>query len=133
VQHAAATIGAVLGLVGLLGFLPGLTVHLEDLTVAGARTTTLLFGLFAVSVVHNVIHLGLAVAGLAMATSARLARWYLLAGGGVHLLIALTGRTPAAELFPLNTADNWLHLTLGAAMSGLSLLPGRARRTAKGL
>jgi hypothetical protein len=133
VQHAAATIGAVLGLLGLLGFLPGLTVHIEDLTVAGERTTTLLFGLFAVSVVHNVIHLGLGVAGLAMATSPRLARWYLLAGGGVHLLIALAGLTPAAELFPLNTADIWLHLVLGAMMAGLSLLPGRVRGAAKGL
>jgi hypothetical protein len=127
VQHAAATVGAVLGLVGLLGFVPGLTIHIEDLTVAGHHTTTLLFGLFAVSVVHNVIHLAYAVAGIAMATSARLARWFLLAGGGVHLLIALTGLTAAAALVPLNAADNWLHLTLGAAMSGFGLLPGRHR------
>ena len=127
VQHAAATVGAVFGLFGLLGFLPGLTVHMEELTVAGEQTRTLLFGLFAVSVLHNVIHLLLAVAGLAMATSARLARWYLLAGGAVNLIIALLGVTPAADAIPVNGPDAWLQLVLGAAMLGLSLLPGKRR------
>ena len=127
VQHAAATVGAVFGLIGLLGFLPGLTSHIDDLTVAGHHTTTLLFGLFAVSVLHNVIHLLYAVAGLASATSVRTARWYLLAGGAGYLLIALAGLTPAAQLVPLNPPDNWLHAILGAVTFGLGFLPGRTR------
>jgi hypothetical protein len=129
VQHAAATIGAVFGLVGLLGFLPGLTMHMDDITVAGEHTTTLLFGVFAVSVLHNVIHLLYAVAGLALATRARTARWFLITGGAGYLLLALLGVTGVAHWIPLNTADGWLHLTVGAAMVGLSLLPARARRT----
>ena len=128
VQHAAATVGAVLGLVGLLGFLPGLTVHMADLTVAGHHTETLLFGVFEVSVLHNVIHLLFAVAGIAMATRARQARWFLLAGGTVYLLLALAGRTAAADVMAFNTADTWLHVGIGVVMLGLGLLPGRTRR-----
>ncbi len=129
-QHAAATIGAVSGLVGLLGFLPGLTVHMDDLTVAGDHTTTLLFGLFAVSVLCNVIHLLYAVAGLALATSARTASWFLIVGGAGLLLLGLLGLFGAAGWIPLNTADGWLHLGVGAAMLGLSFLPARARARA---
>lgn len=125
VQHAAATAGAVLGLVGLLGFLPGLTVHIEDLTVAGHHTTTLLFGVFEVSVLHNAIHLLFAVAGLAMATRVRTARWFLLAGGAAYLLLAALGLTAAADVIALNTPDIWLNLVFGAVMLGLGFLPGR--------
>lgn len=126
-QHAAATVGAVFGLVGLLGFLPGLTVHMDDMTVAGHHTSTLLFGVFEVSVVHNVIHLLYAVAGLAMATSSRGARWFLVIGGGVYLLLAVVGLTPEAGIVPVNVADNWLHLVVGGAMIGLGFLPNRKR------
>jgi uncharacterized protein DUF4383 len=128
VQQAAATVGAVFGLLGLLGFLPGLTVHIEDMAVAGHPTTTVLFGVFAVSVLQNVIHLLFAVAGLAFAASARTARWFLLAGGAANLLLALAGWTAAADWVPINTPDLWLHLVLGVAMLGLSLLPARSVR-----
>jgi hypothetical protein len=128
VQQAAATIGAVFGLVGLLGFLPGLTVHMEDLAVAGHPTTTLLFGVFAVSVLHNVIHLLFAIAGLALAASARTARWFLLAVGAANLLLAISGTTAAAGWVPINTPDVWLHLVLGVAMLGLSFLSARSVR-----
>src|SRR5262245_4824761 len=125
VQHAAATVGAVFGLVGLLGFLPGLTVHMGDIAVAGHHTATLLFGVFEISVLHNVVHLLFAVAGIAMATRARLARWFLLAGGAVYLVLALLGLTAAAEVLALNTSDTWLHLVVGVAMVGLGLLPDK--------
>jgi Domain of unknown function (DUF4383) len=128
VQQAAATIGAVFGLLALLGFLPGLTAHMEELGVAGERTTTLLFGVFAVSVLHNVIHVVYAVAGLVLAASARTARWYLIAGGGGHLLLALLGFVGVAGWVPLNRPDSWLHLGAGVLMVLLGLLlPAKAR------
>src|SRR2546427_4177253 len=123
-QHAAATAGAAFGLLGLLGFVPGLTVHIEDISVAGrAVTTTLLFGLFAVSVLHNVIHLLLGAAGLVLAVSPRAARWYLLAGGAGNLLLAGAGLTPAARGVPGNQPDIWLHPACRARILRLSLLP----------
>lgn len=131
VQHAAATVGAAFGLVGLLGFLPGVTVHMEDLTVAGHHSGMLLFGLFETSVLHNVIHLLFAVAGLAMATKPLLARWFLVAGGTVYLVLALLGVTPAAEALAFNTPDTWLHLAVGVAMLALVVLPGRKSRPAR--
>lgn len=131
VQHAAATVAAAFGLVGLLGFLPGLTVHMEDLAVAGHHTRTLLFGVFETSVLHNVIHILFAVAGLAMAARARLARWFLLAGGTVYLVLALLGLTPAAEVLAFNTSDTWLHLAVGVVMLALVLLPGGRLRAGR--
>jgi hypothetical protein len=127
VQAASATVGAVFGLVVLLSFIPGPTIHLADLGVAGHPTATLLFGVFAVSVVHNVINLGYAAGGLALAGSTRTARWYLLAGGVLNLLLAGLGRTAVADWIPLNTADVWLHLVPGVGMLGLSLLPPHRR------
>lgn len=126
-QQAAATVGAVFGLLGLLGFLPGLTAHMEELGVAGERTTTLLFGVFAVSVLHNVIHVLYAVGGLALAASARTAKWYLIVGGAGHLLLALLRLVGAAGWVPLNNPDGWLHLVVGAAMVGLGFLPAKVR------
>lgn len=127
VQQAAATAGAVFGLLGLLGFLPGLTSHMEDITVAGHHTRTVLFGVFEVSVLHNVIHLVYAVAGLALAGSPRTARWFLIGGGAGCLVLALLSLIGAGGWVPLNAADGWLHLVIGAAMLGLSLLPARVR------
>ena len=126
-QQAAATVGAVFGLLALVGFLPGLTAHMEEIGVAGERTTTLLFGVFAVSVLHNVIHVIYAVAGVVLAASARTAKWYLIAGGAGHLLLALLGFVGAADWVPLNRPDGWLHLCLGAGMAGLGLLPAKPR------
>ncbi|HEV2784141.1 MAG TPA: DUF4383 domain-containing protein [Actinophytocola sp.] len=132
VQHAAATVAGVFGLVGLLGFLPGITTNLGALEFVGHHSDALLLGVLSVSVVHNVIHLLFAVAGLALATTAGAARGFLLGGGVVYLLLALYGavidQDGAANFIPVNTADNWLHLGLGAGMVGLGLLPGRPRQ-----
>jgi Domain of unknown function (DUF4383) len=132
VQHAAATVAAVFGLVGLLGFLPGITSGIGALEFAGHHSDALLLGVFSVSVVHTVVHLLFAVAGLALATTATAARLYLFGGGAIYLLLALYGalidQNGAANVIPVNTADNWLHLVLGLGMIGLGLLPGRNPR-----
>lgn len=132
VQHAAATVAVIFGLVGLLGFLPGVTANLGELTFAGHNSGALLFGVFSVSALHNVIHLLFAVIGLALATAVRPARAFLVGGGAVYLLVALYGWSVpvdgAANVVPVNPADNWLHLALGAAMIALGFLPARSRR-----
>jgi hypothetical protein len=132
VQHAAATVAAVFGLVGLLGFLPGFTANLGALTFAGHHSGALLFGVFSVSALHNVIHLLFAVTGLALASAVRPARAFLFGGGSIHLLLALYGWLfpvdGPANVVPVNAADNWLHLALGAGMIALGFLPARSHR-----
>lgn len=131
VQHAAASVAAVFGVVGLLGFLPGLTSNLGELTFAGHHSGALLFGVFSVSALHNVVHLLFAVTGLALATAVRPARGFLFGGGTIYLLLALYGwLVPVdgtANIVPVNSADNWLHLALGAAMIALGFLPAHPR------
>lgn len=46
------------------GFLPGLTQHIESLTLRGLGSEALLFGMFHVSVLHNVVHLLLGATAL---------------------------------------------------------------------
>jgi uncharacterized membrane protein len=125
VQRASATVGAAFVLVGLLGFLPGITVHFDGLTMIGHQSTALLLGVFSVSMVHNAIHLLFGITGIALARKPLLARGFLLAGGIVYLVLALVGWLHLVDELPVNPPDNWLHTALGAVMIALAMLRRR--------
>ena len=129
VQLAAMAVGAVFVLVGVLGFVPGVTTNYEGLHLAGHDSGALLLGVFSVSVLHNIVHLLFGVAGLAMARTAAAARTFLVGGGVIYVVLWLYGliinEASAANFIPVNTADNWLHLALAVAMIGLGLALGR--------
>jgi hypothetical protein len=101
---------------------------------AGHDSEAKLLGLFQVSVLHNLVHLGFGVAGLALARSVSGARTYLIAGGAIYLVFWLYGlvidHKSGANFVPLNGADNWLHLFLGLGMIalGVALTRGPANR-----
>ena len=133
VQAAAAAVGAVFLLVGILGFIPGITTHYGDMSFAGHDSDAQLLGIFQVSILHNIVHLLFGVAGLALARTASGARTYLIGGGAIYLVLWLYGlvidHQSAANFVPVNTADNWLHFFLGIGMIGLGLaLSRRVRR-----
>lgn len=134
VQLAALVVGVVFLLVGVLGFIPGITTNFGSLTFAGHQSEALLLGLFQVSVLHNIVHLLFGVAGLAMSRTAAGARTFLIYGGVVYAVLWVYGLvvdpTSAANFVPLNTADNWLHLLLAVGMIGLGVTLGRDRRAA---
>jgi hypothetical protein len=134
VQKAALAVGAVFLLVGLLGFVPGITAQYDQLAFAGHHSGALLLGLFQVSVLHNVVHLLFGVAGVMLARSASGARSYLLVGGIIYLVLWIYGlvidQESAGNFVPLNAADNWLHLLLGVGMIALALVLGK-KRTAR--
>ncbi|PRC60309.1 DUF4383 domain-containing protein, partial [Mycobacterium sp. ITM-2017-0098] len=48
VQLAAPVVGAVFLLVGVLGFVPGVTTNYEELSFAGHHSSAMLLGIFAV-------------------------------------------------------------------------------------
>jgi hypothetical protein len=129
VQTAALAVGAVFVLVGILGFIPGITTNYDQLMVAGHESGALLLGLFQVSILHNLVHLAFGAAGIAMARTAAGARNYLIFGGVVYAVLWLYGLlidpTSAANFVPLNTADNWLHFVLAVGMIALGVLLGR--------
>lgn len=129
VQLAAVVVGAVFLVVGVLGFVPGVTTNLDDLRFAGHESTAELFGVFQVSVLHNIVHLAFGVAGLLLARTATSARTYLIGGGVVYLALWVYGiavdHHSQANFVPLDDADNWLHLGLSVGMLALGLVLGR--------
>jgi hypothetical protein len=128
VQNVARLLGIVFLLVGILGFVPGVTTELYDgLDFAGDDSQAELLGIFQVSVLHNIVHLLFGVAGLALAGTASGARMYLLGGGALYLALWLLGLIGGLDWVPANTADNWLHLVLGVAMIGAGVVLTRDR------
>ncbi|MBW0092919.1 DUF4383 domain-containing protein [Pseudonocardia sp. KRD-184] len=129
VQTAALAVGVVFLLVGILGFVPGITTNYDQLSFAGHGSGALLLGVFAVSVLHNLVHLAFGVAGLALARTAAGARGYLIGGGIVYAVLWLYGllidHGSDANFVPVNDADNWLHLALAVGMIALGVLLGR--------
>jgi uncharacterized protein DUF4383 len=130
-QKAAAAAGAVFLLVGVLGFVPGVTTGYSGMEFAGHQSDAKLLGIFEVSILHNLVHLLFGVAGLALARTWDGARNYLLGGGAVYLVLWLYGllinKGSAANFVPVNSADDWLHLVLGLGMIALALALSRER------
>jgi hypothetical protein len=128
VQLAARAAGLVFLLVGIAGFIPGITTELYDgLDFAGDGSEAELLGVFQVSVLHNIVHL-LFGAGLFMAATPDGARTYLLGAGAIYALLFVLGIVGAADWVPANDADDWLHLVLAAGLLAAGLLLSRDRR-----
>jgi len=130
-QKAAAAIGAVFVLVGILGFIPGITSDVDSMEFAGHESDAELLGIFEVSILHNLVHLLFGVAGLAMARRWDSARAYLIGGGLIYLVLWIYGlvvdKGSDANFVPVNTADDWLHLLLGLGMVAVGLILQRER------
>jgi arginine exporter protein ArgO len=133
-QKAAQAVGAVFLLVGVLGFIPGITSNYEALSFAGHGSEALLLGIFQVSILHNIVHLLFGVAGILMSRTNGQSRNYLLYGGIVYLVLWIyglfVGHDTPANFIPVNNADNWLHLVLGLGMIALAI--ALSRGTARG-
>jgi hypothetical protein len=130
-QPIAALIGIVFLLVGILGFVPGVTTDYDAMSWAGHHSGAQLLGVFEVSALHNIVHVLFGVAGLVLARQESTGRTYLVGGGGVYLVLFVYGlvvdHNSAANFVPVNDADNWLHLALGIGMVALGVMPNRGR------
>jgi hypothetical protein len=130
-QLASLVVGAVFLLVGVLGFIPGITANYDEMQFAGHHSGALLLGVFQVSILHNIVHLLFGVAGILMARTWSGARAFLIGGGLIYLVLWIYGmlisHDAPANFVPVNTADNWLHLVLGAGMLALGFVLGRRR------
>ena len=136
VQNGALVVALLFLVVGIAGFIPGLTMDMGTMSVAGHGSMAMLLGLFQVSVLHNIVHLLFGVVGLLAARTAGGARSYLLIGGIVYAVLFVYGLFTAgmaggANFVPLNVADNALHAVLAVAMIVLGVLLPRAGRATR--
>jgi hypothetical protein len=134
VEFAALGVGTAFIVVGILGFIPGVTEHWHGtggMGFSGLHSHAELFHVFRVSVFHNGLHLLLGLVGLVCAFTPLTAELYLLAGGVAYLALSIFGfvidRDTSANFVPVNSADNWLHLGLAAGMIVLGLVLPRRR------
>lgn len=129
IRTVALVYGVVFLVVGVLGFIPGITVGGEYL-----------LGIFGVNALHNVIHLLFGVLGIAAALTGW-SRPYLQGVGVIYLLLVVLGFIPGLyvghdmllDLVHINLADNLLHLALGGVAAYFGFSPqyrGRVSPTA---
>jgi type III secretory pathway component EscU len=102
-QKAAKWFGWIILLIGILGFIPGVV------TPDG-----LLFGIFAVNPIHNIIHILTGLLALFSASSFTATKSFFKIFGVIYLLITLLGLFSGSilGLFAVNMADNLLHVVI---------------------
>jgi hypothetical protein len=126
IQKASFVVGAVFLIVGIAGFVPGITTNYDDLTWAGPESDAMLLDVFEVSILHNAVHLAFGVLGLIASRTIDASKLYLLGGGLIYAVLFLYGlvvdRGSDANFVPVNAADDWLHLGLAVGMIGLAAL-----------
>jgi hypothetical protein len=115
-RRFAQFIGVLFLVVGVLGFLPGVLSNPHPDAVPGLFADGgygLLFGLFPVNWIHNLVHLGVGIAGLSFARSVSEARGFARGLTWFYGILAVMGIIPALSmtfgLIPLHGWDVWLH------------------------
>ena len=119
-RRFALLFGIVFVLVGVAGFIPGITTahsHPDVMVTAGLG---LVLGLFPVNVLHNLAHLLFGAYGLVAASSDASARTYGKVVAVSYGLLTVMGLVSAMNLHtafgfvPLYGHDIWLHAGLTA-------------------
>jgi uncharacterized membrane protein YuzA (DUF378 family) len=123
-QLLALVIGAVYTLVGIAGFL------VTGFESFAAETDKTLLG-FEINPLHNIVHLVIGLAGLALwrrLDTARTYGWLLAAGYGLAFIYGLfAAGNSDINFLSLNGADNGLHLV--STIAGLAIALWPANRT----
>jgi uncharacterized protein DUF4383 len=137
IQRAAMLFGIVFLIVGVAGFIPGITTDYDQLTTFDDEGAKLL-GIFGTNILENIVHLLFGVAGLAAASSWAASKNYFVAGGVIYLVVWLYGLLiPESDsgwnFMGMNDPTHWLHFVLGITMLAVGYLLSRrvvASRTA---
>lgn len=127
-KSIAMVFGVIYTLIGIAGFIPALGGS------DSVGQTGMLLGIASVNVVHNLVHLVIGIAGLAMARTDEGAGTFCKTFGVILLLIGVLGFF-VPNLFgilPIGGYDPWIHLITGAILAyfGFAAAPaGRAATT----
>jgi hypothetical protein len=102
--------------VGVAGFIPGVTTPHTHPEITAGTGLGLLFGLFPVNLLHNIVHVLFGIWGVFAARTLGAARMYFRAVAIIYLVLGIMGVIPGLRttfgLIPLYGHDVWLHLLL---------------------
>lgn len=118
IQTFARIFGIVFLVVGIGGFIPGLTQPHDHPGLTVEAASGMAFGLFPVNVLHNIVHILFGAWGLFAAGSFGGARTYARSVAIAYALLTVLGLIPATNttfgLVPIYGHDIWLHALLAA-------------------
>ena len=126
-QRGAMVFGVVFLLVGIAG----LFVRNGTTMEADMEAAAMLFGLFPVNLLHNVVHLAFGAWGLLASRSHDASRTYGKVGAVIYLvLVALAFVDPTGfGVVPIGGHDIWLHLVLALGLGYIGFAGGEPRRS----
>jgi hypothetical protein len=119
-RTVARIFGIVFLLVGVAGFIPGVTAPHSHPDVTVDSFLGLELGLFPVNLLHNLVHIAFGVWGLIAGASYAAARVYFRSVAIIYAVLAIMGLVSAANLHtafglvPLYGNDVWLHALIAA-------------------
>jgi hypothetical protein len=120
VQNIGMGVGILVALVGLLGFIPGITTQYGELQFFGPNSHAMLLGVFQVSLLLNIVQLIIGGTGWAMSRSGHGARNSLMSFGALYIVLSVYGLSvgvdSAANFLSLNTLDSWTFMVVGILM-----------------
>jgi hypothetical protein len=123
-QRVAFAFGVVFVIVGIAGFIPGITRDAPG-DFAGENSPASLLHVFQTGILHDLVHLLFGIVGIALARSWSGAKNFLIGGGIVYLVLWLVGMFSAMDWLPADVSDHWLHFVLGVTMVALGWLLSR--------
>ena len=106
IQKAAFLFGVVFLVVGVAGFIPGITTEYDRLSNFDGEGA-LLLGVFGINWLESVVHLLYGAAGLASASSPAASRTYFVFGGAVYILLWIYGL-----VIDLDTSANFIGINV---------------------
>lgn len=117
----ARAFGTVFLLIGIAGFIPGISTPHSHPDVTVDAFLGLELGLFPVNLLHNLVHIAFGIWGLIAGGSYAATRIYFRLVAVIYVAFAIMGLIPAANLhttfglIPLYGNDVWLHALIAAS------------------
>jgi hypothetical protein len=125
----ALLVGSVLTIAGIIGFFYEASFDTGD-----AVASDDVLGILAVNGWHNLVHIASGAFLLALMGRHETARLAALSFGAIYGVVTIIGLIDGEDvlgLFPVNPADNVLHILLTVAAFAAALAPLRDRTTAR--
>ncbi|MCU1526533.1 MAG: hypothetical protein JWP75_296 [Frondihabitans sp.] len=119
-QGAVVVVGVFLIVIGIIGFIPGITTGVDKITFGGPFSGALVFNIFQTSVLQNAVHILLGLAAFGAARKRASSTLYLLGMStlffGFWLYGLLFNGSFAGNIFPFNYPDYAFNVSMGFAL-----------------